>query len=219
MNMTRQIPKNTLTTLLTTICMMITHSTGCSPDQPDYNIKKISLSERTTSNYRNTHPNYPLWKITKNGNSFTLKTHNTHYKAHSSRANQTVRILRAGTLTTEVVHEKNSKITAFPKSRKSRFSQTSLTCNGPKNAELSMDKIQLHIQFDDTTANTNDITTKRLSKRQIALTHINTNDNTKNITLDVPFTPLGTLIFQIDDIPIEARLGLAVYVTKFGFAC
>lgn len=77
------------------------------------------------------------------------------------------------------------------------------------------------IDFTPKEASSHDKLFRQVSKRKQSVAPLSLSDGnySSNIELDTPLSPLGTAILYSEDLPLDWRTGLAIYVSHYGMNC
>jgi len=201
---------------------------GCMPLESDSQpsaIEQALLSDSNRVHYHPVHINESTWAIIDQGNTLILKTgFGMRLKASARRTDKRTVLRDDGIIVANVVNRDNL-ITFVPITNGTEAgNKITIACQKRGEAVVNTTTASFQMSFsnDDQTASSNKWQVRRNSKRRLTL-----EPATKDVDvsaqggkqLEVPFTALGTLIFNTDDIPLNARFALASYLASFNFVC
>ncbi len=201
---------------------------GCMPIENDSQpsaLEQALVSDSERIHYRPVHINESKWSLIDHGNALILKTgFGARLKASTRRKDKRTVLRDDGVIVANVVN-RAGLITFVPITNGTESgNKITIACQKSGEAIVSTATASFEMRFsnDDKTADSNMWHVHRSSKRRLTL-----EPSIKDVDvsakggkqLEVPFTALGALIFNTDDIPLNARFALASYLTSFDFVC
>ena len=197
---------------------MVSESEQLSTEQ------QYSLLDAQRMHFRPVTPNTPDWLIINQGNTLMLRTdYGIRLKASTRHADKRT-VLRVNSMIVANIINRDNVITYVPVKNGTESSEKiTISCINEGVALLKFPSGQMQLTFDnaDKSATSPKYHVTRLAKRRLSIeqTSPSSGNSCGGSNIEVPFTAVAALVFNTEELPLNARFGLACYLTSFKFRC